>query len=67
MDLSNQTQCYFCDGVIPDWKRDDNPAMRHQKEFPTCAFVLGHDVGNEAYIENNLAIYFDGKVTRRKE
>lgn len=33
--------CAFCENVLYNWKKGDNPKFKHMKHFPTCRFVLG--------------------------
>ena len=44
--LGDGVKCVFCDGILRTWERNDNPAVEHDRHYPTCPFVGGHDVGN---------------------
>lgn len=38
--------CFFCAGNMSGWKENEDPKTRHAKQFPSCNFVRGLDVGN---------------------
>ena len=42
----DKVQCIFCQGVLYDWEPDDDPMQEHIKNYLTCPFVMGGDVGN---------------------
>ncbi|KAM9833564.1 E3 ubiquitin-protein ligase XIAP [Syngnathus typhle] len=42
----DRVQCFCCGGMLGGWEAEDTPWGEHSKHFPTCFFVLGHDVGN---------------------
>ena len=44
--LGDKVACVFCKGVLRAWERNDNPPEEHNRHYPTCPFVGGHDVGN---------------------
>ncbi|XP_026749079.1 inhibitor of apoptosis protein isoform X2 [Galleria mellonella] len=35
----DQTKCYFCNGGLKDWEKDDIPWEQHAKWFSRCYFV----------------------------
>ena len=43
---NDRVQCAFCENVLRNWERGDNPTFEHRRHFPRCRFVLGEDVGN---------------------
>ena len=36
----DDVQCVFCAGVIGDWADNDDPMIVHQRNFPTCPFIV---------------------------
>lgn len=46
MGQSDVVQCFCCAGMIGGWEPGDGAWEEHEKHFPNCYFVLGHDVGN---------------------
>uniref|UniRef100_A0AAV2ML68 RING-type E3 ubiquitin transferase n=1 Tax=Knipowitschia caucasica TaxID=637954 RepID=A0AAV2ML68_KNICA len=43
---SDHVQCFCCNGNLARWAAGDTAWGEHEKHFPNCFFVLGHDVGN---------------------
>lgn len=43
---NDQVQCFCCGGILADWDVGDSAWGEHNKHFPYCFFILGHDVGN---------------------
>merc|ERR1719430_2197396 len=37
--LSDQVKCFYCDGGLESWEKQDSPWSEHQKWFSDCAFV----------------------------
>ena len=35
----NIIKCFWCLGILKNWKLDDDPFERHSKEYPECAFA----------------------------
>ncbi|KAM6053905.1 baculoviral IAP repeat-containing protein 7 [Chlamydotis macqueenii] len=44
----DEVQCFCCGGVLQDWRPGDCPIAEHLKFFPSCKFICGEDVGNQA-------------------
>lgn len=42
----DRVQCFCCNGMLAYWEEGDDPWEEHAKHFPSCFFILGHDVGN---------------------
>ncbi|XP_056625553.1 E3 ubiquitin-protein ligase XIAP [Triplophysa dalaica] len=42
----DNVQCFCCGGMLGEWQQGDNPWNEHEKFYPNCFFILGHDVGN---------------------
>ncbi|KAK2903903.1 hypothetical protein Q8A73_010560 [Channa argus] len=42
----DRVQCFCCGGMLASWEAGDNAWAEHNKHFPNCFFILGHDVGN---------------------
>ncbi|KAK2849414.1 hypothetical protein Q5P01_009248 [Channa striata] len=42
----DRVQCFCCGGTLGSWETGDSPWDEHNKHFPNCFFILGHDVGN---------------------
>uniref|UniRef100_A0A3Q4B4A0 E3 ubiquitin-protein ligase XIAP n=1 Tax=Mola mola TaxID=94237 RepID=A0A3Q4B4A0_MOLML len=42
----DRVQCFCCNGILAYWEEGDDPWEEHAKHFPSCFFILGHDVGN---------------------
>ncbi|KAG7174041.1 death-associated inhibitor of apoptosis 2-like 6 [Homarus americanus] len=38
--------CYFCQGIVGDWEKDDTPLGEHNKHFPHCPFVRNQPTAN---------------------
>ncbi|KAJ8254928.1 hypothetical protein GJAV_G00198950 [Gymnothorax javanicus] len=43
----DRVQCFCCGGMLASWEPGDEPWSEHERLFPHCFFILGHDVGNE--------------------
>jgi len=37
--LSDQVKCFYCDGGLESWEKQDDPWSEHQKWFSDCTFV----------------------------
>lgn len=46
MGQSDVVRCFCCAEMIGAWEPGDRPWEEHEKHFPNCFFILGHDVGN---------------------
>uniref|UniRef100_A0A3B3Z7F7 E3 ubiquitin-protein ligase XIAP n=1 Tax=Periophthalmus magnuspinnatus TaxID=409849 RepID=A0A3B3Z7F7_9GOBI len=42
----DHVQCFCCAGMIGAWEPEDDAWGEHEKHYPNCLFILGHDVGN---------------------
>ncbi|KAL6117937.1 xiap [Pungitius sinensis] len=42
----DKVQCFCCGGMLAGWEVGDTVWEEHNKHFPNCFFILGHDVGN---------------------
>ncbi|KAG7158520.1 inhibitor of apoptosis-like 1, partial [Homarus americanus] len=38
--------CYFCQGIVGDWKEDDTPLQKHCRLYPHCPFVKNQPTAN---------------------
>ena len=36
----DRVKCWYCNGGLQNWERDDDPIEEHAKWFPLCEFVL---------------------------
>jgi len=36
----DRVKCWYCNGGLQNWERDDNPINEHAKWFPLCEYVL---------------------------
>ena len=36
----DRVKCWYCNGGLQNWERDDSPWEEHAKWFPLCEFVL---------------------------
>ncbi|KAM8909303.1 E3 ubiquitin-protein ligase XIAP isoform 1-T2 [Spinachia spinachia] len=43
---TDRVQCFCCGGMLAGWEVGDTAWEEHNKHFPNCFFILGHDVGN---------------------
>ncbi|XP_010892640.2 E3 ubiquitin-protein ligase XIAP isoform X2 [Esox lucius] len=43
---SDRVKCFCCGGMLGGWEIGDTAWSEHSKHFPSCFFILGHDVGN---------------------
>ncbi|KAJ8014966.1 hypothetical protein DPEC_G00021250 [Dallia pectoralis] len=46
MGESDRVKCFCCGGMLGGWVTGDTAWSEHNKHFPFCFFILGHDVGN---------------------
>ncbi|KAL0973793.1 hypothetical protein UPYG_G00211240 [Umbra pygmaea] len=44
--ISDRVQCFYCGGMLGGWEAGDTAWGEHNRHFPNCFFILGHDVGN---------------------
>jgi hypothetical protein len=44
-------QCAFCDGPLFNWIPGDQAVTEHRRCFPSCPFIMAHDVGNVPLVE----------------
>lgn len=47
----DKTKCFFCDGGLKDWEKDDIPWEEHAQSFPNCQFVKDNF---NIHVNNNL-------------
>ncbi|XP_076816620.1 baculoviral IAP repeat-containing protein 7-like [Clavelina lepadiformis] len=38
--VRDRVKCWYCNGGLQNWERDDDPWQEHTKWFPLCEFVL---------------------------
>ncbi|CAK8695780.1 unnamed protein product [Clavelina lepadiformis] len=38
--VRDRVKCWYCNGGLQNWERDDDPWEDHAKWFPTCEFLL---------------------------
>nr|XP_039273397.1 E3 ubiquitin-protein ligase XIAP-like [Styela clava] len=38
----DRVTCWYCNGGLENWERDDDPWIEHAKWFPHCEFLLRH-------------------------
>ncbi|KAJ0050048.1 hypothetical protein NL108_011867 [Boleophthalmus pectinirostris] len=43
---NDHVQCFCCGGRIGGWEPGDTAWGEHERHYPNCFFILGHDVGN---------------------
>lgn len=43
----DEVLCAFCRGQLCKWKQEDDPMSEHARNFITCPFIMGGEVGNE--------------------
>nr|CAB3225593.1 ZF(RING)-14 zinc finger protein [Phallusia mammillata] len=55
--VRDRVKCYYCNGGLQNWRRNDDPWEQHAKWYPTCEFVL-QNKGPE-YIHSVVARYPD--------
>ena len=46
--VSNTVTCFYCDGSLHTWGKDDNPLVEHTRWFPTCLYAR-HACGEQLY------------------
>lgn len=46
MGQNDLVQCFCCAGMMGGWEPGDSAWGEHEKHYPNCFFILGHDVGN---------------------
>lgn len=42
----DRVKCFCCGGMLGNWEAGDTAWGEHNKHYPHCFFILGHDVGN---------------------
>ncbi|XP_066570775.1 E3 ubiquitin-protein ligase XIAP isoform X2 [Amia ocellicauda] len=42
----DRVQCFCCGGVLGGWDPEDEAWKEHERHFPNCFFILGHEVNN---------------------
>lgn len=42
----DKVRCVYCNGILRQWDRGDVVEEEHRRNFPTCPFILGQNVGN---------------------
>ncbi|XP_067313859.1 E3 ubiquitin-protein ligase XIAP [Pseudorasbora parva] len=42
----DNVQCFSCGGILAGWEQGDSAWDEHERHYPNCFFILGHDVGN---------------------
>ncbi|KAJ8282096.1 hypothetical protein COCON_G00046150 [Conger conger] len=47
MGEGDRVQCFCCRGNLAGWEAGDEAWKEHERHFPHCFFILGHDVGNQ--------------------
>lgn len=47
---SDRVQCFCCAGMLGYWEAGDTAWGEHNRHYPNCFFVLGHDVGNVPFM-----------------
>ena len=51
----DRVKCWYCNGGLQNWERDDDPMEEHAKWFPLCEFVLqqkGPDYVHQIVLRN---------------
>ena len=51
----DRVKCWYCNGGLQNWERDDDPMEEHAKWFPLCEFVLqqkGPDYVHQVLLRN---------------
>ena len=69
----DRVKCWYCNGGLQNWERDDDPMEEHAKWFPLCEFVLqqkGPDYVHQIVLRNpglrrpNLYNPFSGQAAQ---
>lgn len=47
---SDRVQCFCCGGMLGYWEAGDTAWGEHNRHYPNCFFILGHDVGNVPFM-----------------
>ena len=42
-------RCFFCDGGLRNWEREDNPFTEHARWFPKCRYI--REVKGNAFVD----------------
>lgn len=45
-------KCFFCDGGLRNWEREDDPWHEHARWFPSCKYV--RQVKGDSFVEEVL-------------
>ena len=51
----DRVKCWYCNGGLQNWERDDDPMEEHAKWFPLCEFILqqkGPDYVHQIVLRN---------------
>ncbi|XP_076444649.1 baculoviral IAP repeat-containing protein 7-like [Babylonia areolata] len=51
--FNDSVKCFFCDGGLRNWERDDDPWHEHARWFPRCKYV--RQVKGDQFVEQVLA------------
>ncbi|XP_036404910.1 E3 ubiquitin-protein ligase XIAP [Megalops cyprinoides] len=43
----DRVRCFCCGGRLGAWEPGDEAWKEHERHYPHCFFILGHDVGNQ--------------------
>ncbi|XP_075427586.1 baculoviral IAP repeat-containing protein 7 [Ascaphus truei] len=57
----DNVKCFYCDGGLRNWERDDDPWREHAKWFPQCEFLL-QSMG-QAYVRSVQENHFSSPET----
>ena len=51
--IGDHVQCFYCDGGLKNWERDDVPWAEHARWFGNCAFLkLKKGIGFVSWVKN---------------
>ncbi len=45
----DNVRCFFCDGGLRNWEREDDPFTEHARWFPRCSFI--REVRGNAFVD----------------
>lgn len=51
--FNDSVKCFFCDGGLRNWEREDDPWHEHARWFPRCKYV--RQVKGDRFVEEVLS------------
>ncbi|XP_028671287.1 E3 ubiquitin-protein ligase XIAP [Erpetoichthys calabaricus] len=52
----DRVMCFCCGGSLQGWESGDDAWSEHERHYPNCFFILGHEVGNVPSVQSSIRI-----------